>query len=53
MIKLYYKSLLRLNCAFLLILKIIGLLIVAQWVKTPACIHKDVGSIPGLPQWVK
>ena len=25
----------------------------AQWVKNPASIHEDVGSVPGLTQWVK
>ena len=30
-----------------------GLPIVAQWVKDPARIHEDVGSIPALAQWVK
>ena len=25
----------------------------AQWVKNPASIHEDVGSIPGLTMWVK
>ena len=30
-----------------------GVLIVAQQVKNPTNIHEDVGSIPGLTQWVK
>ena len=25
----------------------------AQWVKNPTGVHKDVSSIPGLAQWVK
>ena len=25
----------------------------AQWVKNPTRVHKDVASIPGLTQWVK
>ena len=25
----------------------------AQWIKNPSSIHKDVGLIPGLSQWVK
>ena len=31
----------------------IGVLIVAEWVKNPTSNHEDVGSIPGLAQWVK
>ena len=27
--------------------------VVAQWVKNPASIHEDEGSIPGLIQWIK
>ena len=30
-----------------------GVPIVAQRVKNPTSIHEDVGSIPGLVQWVK
>ena len=30
-----------------------GLPVVAQGVKNPTSIHEDVGSVPGLAQWVK
>ena len=30
-----------------------GVPIVAQWVKNLTSVHEDVGSTPGLPQWVK
>ena len=30
-----------------------GVPIMARQVKNPASIHEDVGSIPGLAQWVK
>ena len=31
----------------------LGVPVVAQQVKNPTSIHEDVGSIPGLTQWVK
>ena len=30
---------------------VIGVPIVAQWVKNTTSIHEDAGLIPGLPQW--
>ena len=32
---------------------VVGVPFVAPWVKNPASIHEDVGSFPGLAQWIK
>ena len=31
----------------------VGVPVVLQWVKNPASIHEDAGSLPGLARWVK
>ena len=48
-----YASILKKQDVILYILRITGVPIVAQQLKNPTGIHKDVDSIPGLAQWVK
>ena len=44
----------RVVLPFTVALKVVtGVPVVASRVKSPASIHEDVGSIPGLGQWVE
>ena len=39
--------------ALLLKTVLLGVSVVAQWVKNPTSIHEELGLIPGFIQWVK